>query len=66
MSHLTNASRHVTVRVRYGKGIIRKLFAADTAVELQAKMLRPVHVPCIGENLAEHGITKLNLAANQV
>ena len=50
----------------YGGTIIRKACAASPTVDLSGKMIRHIHIPELGRELAEHGVTTLDLSRNQL
>ena len=62
------AIRHIedTIIEAYGRAIIWKACAVGGDVQLAGKMIRAVHVPALGEALAAHGVTSLNLSQNQL
>ena len=50
----------------YGKVIVELMCKPGGRVELNAKMLRPMHMEALGEAVARYGVKALNLTSNQL
>ena len=50
----------------YGKVIVEVMCKPGGVVDLDGKMLRPMHVEALGEAVARYGVKELNLNGNQL
>ena len=50
----------------YGESIIQKECAAGPKVDLSRKMIRPIHVPVLLQELFTHSVTELDLTNSQL